>query len=217
MIINLPKDFYYEKDDAKAYIKDGNLFCENNMSFERLMYHITYVLRGKDICYYCGCDLNEKNRTLDHMYPRDFGGVSITNNLVPCCIDCNQKKNNLTLEEFFDWMNIQDPKKRKQRKNELLHDHEKYRYENGFYLPKEWYQYMSDRVYVEILLTEEFKQGKRYNFISEFYEKYNHLPRPIVKSANNRLLDGFLVLLFAKENQIEQIPCINIENVWDIS
>lgn len=61
-------------------------------------------------------------------------------------------------------MNIQDPKKRKQRKNELLHDHEKYRYENGFYLPKEWYQYMSDRVYVEILLTEEFKQGKRYNF-----------------------------------------------------
>lgn len=101
MIINLPKDFYYEKNDAKAYIKDGNLFCENNISFERLMYHITYVLRGKDICYYCGCDLNEKNRTLDHMYPRDFGGVSITNNLVPCCIDCNQKKNNLTLEEFL--------------------------------------------------------------------------------------------------------------------
>lgn len=63
MIINLPKDFYYEKNDAKAYIKDGNLFCENNMSFERLMYHITYVLRGKGICYYCGCDLNEKNRT----------------------------------------------------------------------------------------------------------------------------------------------------------
>ena len=61
---------------------------------------------------------------------------------------------------------------------------------------------------------EEFKQGKRYNFISEFYEKYNHLPRPIVKSANNRLLDGFLVLLFAKENQIEQIPCIKIENVY---
>ena len=53
--------------------------------------------------------------------------------------------------------------------------------------------------------------------VEEFYEKYNHLPRPIVKSANNRLLDGFLVLLFAKENQIEQIPCIKIENVWDIS
>lgn len=114
-------------------------------------------------------------------------------------------------------MSVQDAKKRKQYKSELLHRHEKYRYEKGFYLPDNWYEYTSDRIYAEILLTEEYKHGKRYNFIREFYTKYGHLPRPVVKSANNRLLDGFLVLLFAKENQIEQIPCMKLQNVIDIS
>ena len=217
MIIDLPTKFYYEKDGSKAFVDNKILYCENNVSFERLMYHTTYELRGKSTCYYCGCELNEENRTLDHMYPRDFGGVSITNNLVPCCTNCNQKKNNLTLNEYFYYMNVQDAKKRKQYKSELLHRHEEYRYEKGFYLPDNWYEYTSDRIYAEILLTEEYKHGKRYNFIREFYTKYGHLPRPVVKSANNRLLDGFLVLLFAKENQIEQIPCMKLQNVIDIS
>ena len=90
MIIDLPTKFYYEKDGSKAFVDNEILYCENNVSFERLMYHTTYELRGKSTCYYCGCELSEENRTLDHMYPRDFGGVSITNNLVPCCTNCNQ-------------------------------------------------------------------------------------------------------------------------------
>lgn len=108
-------------------------------------------------------------------------------------------------------------KRENNTKVNYLHRHEEYRYEKGFYLPDNWYEYTSDRIYAEILLTEEYKQGKRYNFIREFYTKYGHLPRPVIKSANNRLLDGFLVLLFAKENQIEQIPCMKLQNVIDIS
>ena len=60
MNIKLPKHFYYKKDDAEAYEKDGILFCKGNLSFERVMYHATYELRGKNICYYCGCELNGK-------------------------------------------------------------------------------------------------------------------------------------------------------------
>ena len=160
MIIDLPTKFYYEKDGSKSFVDNKILYCENNVSFDRLMYHITYELRGKSTCYYCGCELNEENRTLDHMYPRDFGGVSITNNLVPCCTNCNQKKNNLTLSEYFDYMNVQDAKKRKQYKMEVLRKHEEYRYKNGFYLPEDWYEYTSDIIHAEILLTKEYKHGK---------------------------------------------------------
>ena len=217
MNIKLPKHFYYKKDDAEAYEKDGILFCKGNLSFERVMYHATYELRGKRICYYCGCKLNDQNRTLDHMYPRDFGGISITDNLVPSCVDCNQKKNNLTMEEFFYYMGIANSKERKKYKNDTLLAHEAHRYKKGFLLPDEWYEYNSERIYVEILLREEFVQGKRYKYISDFYKKYGNFPRPVVKSQNNKLLDGFLVLLFAKNNQITEIPCTKLNNVIDLS
>lgn len=216
MNIELPEKFYYQKDNAEAYVKDGILYCNGNLSFERLMYNATYEIRGKEQCFYCGCMLTEENRTLDHMYPRNFGGISITNNLIPSCTDCNQKKNNMTVEEFSIYMSIADAKKRKQYKNKILQEHEDLRYQKGFFLPEDWYEYTSERLYVEILLKEDWFQGKRYKFISEFYERYKHFPRPIIKSQNNKLLDGFLVLLFAKYNQIEEIPCMKLENVIDL-
>ena len=217
MIIDLPTKYYYEKDGSKSFVDNKTLYCENNVSFDRLLYHTTYELRGKSTCYYCGCELNEENRTLDHMYPRDFGGVSITNNLVPCCTNCNQKKNNLTLSEYFDYMNVQDAKKRKQYKMEVLRKHEEYRYKNGFYLPGDWYEYTSDIIHAEILLTKEYKRGKKYNFIENFYAKYGYFPRPVVKSANDQVVDGFSVLLFAMEHHIELIPCMLLENVINTS
>lgn len=41
MIIDLPTKFYYEKDGSKAFVDNEILYCENNVSFERLMYHTT--------------------------------------------------------------------------------------------------------------------------------------------------------------------------------
>ena len=40
--------------------------------------------------------LTQKNRTLDHMYPRRWGGVSIPDNLVPSCKNCNGDKMDMT-------------------------------------------------------------------------------------------------------------------------
>lgn len=217
MNIELPQHFYYKKDNAEAYTKDDILFCKGNLSFERVMYHATYEIHGKETCFYCGCKLNEENRTLDHMYPRDFGGISITNNLIPCCMECNQQKNNMTMEEYFQYLSITDSKERKQYKNEVLQAHEAYRYKKGFFLPDDWYEYTSESTYVEILLKENWIQGKHYKYISEFYKKHGNFPRPVVKSENNKLLDGFLVLLFAKCNQIDEIPCVKLNNVIDIS
>ena len=36
MIIDLPTKFYYEKDGSKAFVDNEILYCENNVSFERL-------------------------------------------------------------------------------------------------------------------------------------------------------------------------------------
>ncbi|WPU65900.1 HNH endonuclease [Peredibacter starrii] len=45
----------------------------------------------KDICQYCGINLN---RSIDHFFPKEtypmFSGV--ISNLIPCCKDCNQLK-----------------------------------------------------------------------------------------------------------------------------
>ena len=46
------------------------------------------------LIHICGNPLTSSTRSLDHLYPRDYGGISVPNNLVPCCKDCNGKKNN---------------------------------------------------------------------------------------------------------------------------
>lgn len=52
---------------------------------------IKCVLRGLDICGYCGMELNINNFTMDHIKPKSkyFG---LPNNKIPCCRDCNSTK-----------------------------------------------------------------------------------------------------------------------------
>lgn len=217
MNIQLPNQFSFRKDNVKAYIENDILFYEGIFSFDRVMYQATYEMRNPSICYYCGCELNKEKRTIDHMYPRDLGGVSITNNLVPCCTKCNHEKDNMTMQEYFNYLKFESTKERKEYKSKVMQNHEVYRYKNGFFIPEDWYEYNSEHIYVEILLSEECIKGKRYKYICEFYKKYGHFPRPVVKTADDKLVDGFLVLLFAKNNQIDKIPCIKMENVIELS
>jgi len=59
-------------------------------------------------CYYCGKVLVENQNdgrdhaawTMDHVTPRAKGGSDALNNLVPCCVECNQSKNDKNLEEY---------------------------------------------------------------------------------------------------------------------
>ena len=94
MIIRLPERFIYSNKghEDSAYIENGILYISKYTNFEDLMYTMTYVLKGYDRCCYCGEKLTMKNRTLDHMYPRRWGGISIPENLLPSCKKCNQDK-----------------------------------------------------------------------------------------------------------------------------
>lgn len=72
---------------------------------------------GKSVCVYCGKGLTFHDRrllshaTVDHITPRSSMGedeypalVTLPENLVSCCRECNEAKGNQPLEEFLDWM-----------------------------------------------------------------------------------------------------------------
>lgn len=52
-------------------------------------------------CHYCEIPLTLKTATKDHLIPICRGGSNLIDNLVPCCLRCNQAKAFLTEEEYW--------------------------------------------------------------------------------------------------------------------
>lgn len=50
-------------------------------------------------CQYCGGSFLKNQLTLDHVIPKSRGGQKSWENLVACCVPCNQKKGNKTPSE----------------------------------------------------------------------------------------------------------------------
>ncbi len=57
------------------------------------------LLRDRFTCQYCGVRAPTGELTMDHVVPRSRGGGSAWENLVACCIDCNNKKGSRTPDE----------------------------------------------------------------------------------------------------------------------
>jgi len=57
------------------------------------------LLRDNHQCQYCGCKLSTKNLSWDHVVPRDKGGRTMWGNIVSCCVSCNRKKANKSLND----------------------------------------------------------------------------------------------------------------------
>ena len=55
--------------------------------------------RDKGQCQYCGRKVPRKDGTLDHVIPRSRKGKNTWQNLVWCCLECNNKKDARTPEE----------------------------------------------------------------------------------------------------------------------
>jgi 5-methylcytosine-specific restriction enzyme A len=51
-------------------------------------------------CHYCGRQVGPRALTMDHVVPLIRGGRSIRANLVPCCHDCNDRKQSLLAWEW---------------------------------------------------------------------------------------------------------------------
>lgn len=210
MIMELPK-----KRNVKisyAQIKNGNLIIFDLCRYEDMIFELTYATKKK-VCAYCGKRLKQDNRTLDHIYPRSTGGVSIINNLNPSCPKCNSKKDNLTDEEYFEFIK---KKKSKNEQKEFLRYCSKRKEQKlksiGYDLPNSWVMYEKVEKIKYIKPKYEYI-GKKYYKIVEFYKKYKHLPRPVIIDKNNELLDGYNLLMFARKRKIKKVPVIRLDNV----
>jgi phage replication O-like protein O len=58
-------------------------------------------------CLYCGFRSPPPDEMLifaDHIVPRNMGGKSVPSNLVACCLSCNSKKKDKTIDEFLPFL-----------------------------------------------------------------------------------------------------------------
>jgi len=56
--------------------------------------------RDKGKCVYCGRKMTIEECTIDHVYPKDLGGLNDWMNVRAACTMCNGKKDNKTLTEL---------------------------------------------------------------------------------------------------------------------
>lgn len=207
MIMDLPKKFHIE---GYARVEEGVLYIERLERIEDLMYELSYAMR-KHRCVYCRKKLKRKNSTLDHRYPRDTGGVSIVNNLYPTCPLCNSHKSNFLHNEYLEICKMNRDEKRKGIKKFRKY-HERNLEKIGYILPKKWVENI-DISRVKCRPPGLDLRGKKYHRIVAFWNTYHHLPKPIVLDKNNVLIDGYNIIIFARDFKLTTIPCIKLENV----
>ncbi|UJH95615.1 hypothetical protein [Bacillus phage vB_BtM_BMBsp2] len=75
-----------------ANVSDGTVTLE----FEQELYKLQ-----EGLCGYCGCNLEEYGKHLDHKLPLSRGGLHTSSNVHWTCPDCNLSKNNKTEEEWY--------------------------------------------------------------------------------------------------------------------
>lgn len=209
MIMDLPEGKFFMK--SMAQIEGGMLEIKKLERFEDLMYELTYAIR-KRRCIYCGRRLSKETSTLDHRYPRASGGISITNNLFPSCSKCNSAKGDLVHEEYLCYRSIKSKKQQKVFLKKVRESREKIFREKGFLLPSWWISYV-DLESIQYRRQKEELRGRRYHRIAEFYDIYGKLNRPVIVDCNSNLLDGYNILLYANDMNINIIPIIRLENV----
>ena len=212
MNIELPERFFYSSDCRhNSYVQDGILYVEGCTNYEHLMYSLSYGLKGYETCAYCGRKLESKIRTLDHMYPRNWGGVSIPENLLPACTRCNNEKNNLTTKQYMEWLSVGEPERGEYRQK-CIEENRNQMQNSSFILPKSWVT-PYDTAY--IVQEIDFEWILEYGNIGmdNYFETNHHYPRPIIVSANNWVFQGLHILYHAKMNGIRMVPAIILENV----
>ena len=215
MNIELPTKFFYQSQGDIAYVKNGFLYVEGNIKLDDLMYALTYTMKGYDRCFYCGRELEPKQRTIDHMFPRVFGGPSITNNLVPSCRNCNSTKSCLTKRQFFYYRKLRTTVEKEKAFRQMVQSNER-KNARRMLIPAEWItEYPIDRIVDYLNFSAISSEGSRR--IEKYYKRYHHYPKPAVISSNDWLFDGLGVFYHAKENSIPKVPAIIMDNVIRLS
>ena len=215
MIIRLPERFIFSSRgniENSAYVDNGILYMSKYTNFEDLMYHITYVLKGYDRCCYCGEKLTVSNRTLDHMYPRRWGGVSIPENLLPSCKRCNQDKKDMTYQQFQDWRKLKTTKERDKFYQACLTENLKIARAGEFIVKKRWIEPYDFKEVAKYISFDRLSKRK-FTLLSSYYRNWGQYPHPIIISSNGWVISGLHILRHAKEHNLSHVIAVVLENV----
>ena len=58
-------------------------------------------------CIYCG----ERSESIDHVFPKSRGGLSVTENCVPACLGCNGNKGDTDVYLWYRQQRFYDPRR----------------------------------------------------------------------------------------------------------
>ena len=214
MKIRLPETFIYTKrlKNSSAYVKNGILYLDGNVNFEQLMYTITYIVKGYDKCFYCGCELTNKNRTLDHMYPRRWGGISIPENLMPSCKSCNGDKKDMTYEQFLHYKSLELKKDKEEYYKICMQENLKIRKQSKFVLNNEWLSVYDIQRLLQYMKFDSLNENKS-KHLASYYRNWEQYPHPMIISSNNWVFKGKHILQHAKGIKKENVMAIVLDNV----
>ena len=214
MIIEIPQGYTFVKDGSIiAFEENGILKIYGRRGkFQDVMYYLTYELKGRDKCYYCGKQIEVPSQiTLDHIHPVSLGGPTIPQNLLPACRKCNGRKENMTPEQFQAYKNLVDDEQRKMFLQEYLNV-KAFQERWVHILPEDW---ISQTTISDLLVLMDLTDTntRKYKRIKEYYLRCKQFSKPIIVDSQNFVLDGFTAVLYAKNNKIKKIPAIILENV----
>lgn len=213
MIIEVPAGYTFTKEkNILAFEENGILkMCARQGFFHDMMYDLTYQLKGKERCYYCGKEVEPSKMTLDHVYPISLGGPTIPQNLVPSCRSCNGRKENMTPEQFRAYRSLKDEEQQKIFIKEYFNT--RYFQERWVHvLPEGWISNVQISDLIALIDLKDTDTNK-YKKTKEYYRRCKQFPKPIIVDCHNFVLDGFTQVLYAKNNRITEIPTIILENV----
>lgn len=214
MNIWLPPQYTYttRKKNSCAYVSDGILYVEGFINYEDLAYSLAYELNGCRHCYFCGKRLTPKNRTLDHLYPRRWGGVSLPENLKPSCTACNNLKSDMTEDQFKQFLKLTSQNSRIAFHDECIKKNLGIIKKKEFIIPPEWIT-MYDASELIKYLSFRYLEMHKMEKLEEYYHKYHQYTHPIIVSSNDWLFKGKHILYLAKKMQQPVVPAIILENV----
>lgn len=90
-------------------------YKNDNQTIKAEIRKVLIALYG-EACFYCGKDLSNESVsqfTIDHFIPTALYGSDVIDNLRPCCLDCNTKKNSYDCGEWARRIEVKMKKLRK--------------------------------------------------------------------------------------------------------
>lgn len=219
MIIDLPKnlrgkDNLYAVRNHTLFLKNQSDFYRNMKVYYRSMIQITFLMKGRRKCHYCGKTLLKSEASIDHLYSRRIGGPTITNNLIVSCQGCNCSKSDMTEEQFCSYLKLREPNEKLEYLSRINAEREMAQKEGLFLIPDTWIEEIQvSSVRVPHHRISQINYEKKRNI----FLRYQHFLKPIVVDRKLKLLEGLYEVKIARDFNIPVISAIKLDNVEVVS